>query len=67
MKSPRHSYNTDHLYHINDLTLKFVAQEIIAALGDVEDGQVLTLKLTGVLQDGQAADHYRTRQKCAEW
>jgi hypothetical protein len=30
-----------------DLTLKFKAQEIIAALGDVNDGDVLVLRLTG--------------------
>ncbi len=34
-----------------DLTLKFDAQEIIAALGDVEDGDCLLLGLTGNLLD----------------
>lgn len=32
-----------------DLTLKFKTQEIVEAIGDVNDGDVLTLKLTGVL------------------
>jgi len=35
-----------------DLTLKFDVQEIITALDDVEDGQELTLTLTGNLVDG---------------
>jgi len=35
-----------------DLTLKFDAQAIIAALGAVTDGQCLVLKLTGNLLDG---------------
>jgi len=35
-----------------DLTLKFDVQEIIAALGDVSDGEVLTLTLTGTLLVG---------------
>jgi hypothetical protein len=35
-----------------DLTLKFDTQEIVAALGDVADGDVLILTLTGNLQDG---------------
>jgi hypothetical protein len=34
-----------------DLTLKFKAQEVIAALGDVEDGDCLVLHLTGNLMD----------------
>jgi hypothetical protein len=34
-----------------DLTLKFKAQEILAALGDVSDRQVLALQLTGNLKD----------------
>jgi len=33
-----------------DLTLKFKTQEIVAALGDVDDGEVLTLMLTGNLK-----------------
>jgi hypothetical protein len=32
-----------------DLTLKFDAQEVVAALGDVEDGDCLVLQLTGSL------------------
>ena len=36
-----------------DLTLKFDAQEIITALGAVEDGGCLILKLTGELYDGR--------------
>ncbi len=35
-----------------DLTLKFEAQDIIDALGDVNDGEELELTLTGVLNDG---------------
>ena len=35
-----------------DLTLKFDIQEVIAALGDVEDEDCLTLTLTGFLFDG---------------
>ena len=35
-----------------DLTLKFDVQEVIAALGEVEDGDVIVLKLTGNLRDG---------------
>jgi len=35
-----------------DLTLKFSAQEIAAALGGVADGDVLTLSLDGYLLDG---------------
>jgi hypothetical protein len=34
-----------------DLTLKFDAQEIVAALGDVSDGDVLVLHLRGLLKD----------------
>jgi hypothetical protein len=33
-----------------DLTLKFDAQELVAALGDVSDGDVLILTLTGALK-----------------
>jgi hypothetical protein len=36
----------------DDLTLKFDAQELIGALGEVEDGEVRTVTLTGLLQDG---------------
>jgi hypothetical protein len=35
-----------------DLTLKFNAQEIIAALGDLYDGDELELQLTGQFLDG---------------
>ena len=35
-----------------DLTLKFDTQAIVAALGDVEDGDALILTLTGALLDG---------------
>ena len=34
-----------------DLTLKFKTQRIVEAIGDVNDGDVLTLELTGVLFD----------------
>lgn len=37
-----------------DLTLKFKAQEVVAALGVVNDGDVLLLQLTGDLLDGRA-------------
>jgi hypothetical protein len=36
---------------ITDLSLKFEAQEIVAALGDVNDGDVLALHLTGNLKE----------------
>jgi hypothetical protein len=35
-----------------DLTLKFNVQDIVAALGEVNDGDELELTLTGVLNDG---------------
>jgi len=35
-----------------DLTLKFETQEVIETLGEVNDGDVLTLKLYGTLHDG---------------
>ena len=35
-----------------DLTLKFRTQEIVEALGEVNHGDVLTVTLTGVLEDG---------------
>jgi hypothetical protein len=35
-----------------DLTLKFETQEVVEALGEVNDRDVLTVRLTGVLQDG---------------
>ncbi len=38
-----------------DLTLKFDAQEVVAALGPVEDGDCLVLMLTGNLLDGGAS------------
>ena len=34
-----------------DLTLKFKTQDIVAALGEVVDGETLVLTLTGVLND----------------
>jgi hypothetical protein len=34
-----------------DLTLKFKAQEVVAALGEVEDGECLVLGLTGNLME----------------
>lgn len=34
-----------------DLTLKFETQRIVEAMGDVNDGDILTLELTGVLYD----------------
>ena len=43
---------TDGSDGILDLTLKFDVQEVIAALGDVEDEECLTLTLTGELFDG---------------
>ena len=36
----------------DDLTLKFDTQALTQALGDVQDGEVRVLTLTGVLQDG---------------
>jgi len=35
-----------------DLTLKFKTQEIVSALGEVDDGDVLVLELTGECNDG---------------
>jgi hypothetical protein len=40
----------------DDLTLKFDTQELIAALDEVQDGDVLELTLTGVLQDGTSIE-----------
>jgi hypothetical protein len=40
----------------DDLTLKFDTQELIAALGEVEDGEVRILTLSGVLQDGTSIE-----------
>ena len=34
-----------------DLTLKFETQEIVKAIGDVNDGDILELELTGILYD----------------
>jgi hypothetical protein len=39
-----------------DLTLKFDIQEVVAVLGDVEDGDVLVLTLTANLLDGRAIE-----------
>jgi hypothetical protein len=36
----------------DDLTLKFDTQAIVAAIGSVNDGDVITLNLTGTLLDG---------------
>ena len=35
-----------------DLTLKFAAQDIVKALGDIYDGKEVVLSLTGALNDG---------------
>ncbi len=37
---------------LEDLTLKFDAQEIVAAIGAVTDGECLVLEVTGNLKDG---------------
>ena len=37
---------------IDDLTLKFNTQEIVDAIGDVEDREEVEVTITGVLQDG---------------
>jgi formylglycine-generating enzyme required for sulfatase activity len=34
-----------------DLTLKFATQAIVEAVGDVDDGDIVTLELTGILYD----------------
>ena len=34
-----------------DLSIKFVAQEVVAALGEINDGDVLVLQLTGKLKE----------------
>jgi hypothetical protein len=39
-----------------DLTLKFKTQQIVEALGEVVNGEVLILRLTGELYDGTAID-----------
>jgi len=36
----------------NDLSLKFDTQDIVNAIGDVNDGDIVTLKMTGQLNDG---------------
>lgn len=49
-----------------DLTLKFNVQEIIEALGDVEDGDVIPVTLKGMLLDGtsfEASDCIVIREK----
>ena len=43
----QYSCAEDGLDGYGDLTLKFDNQEVVAALGDVNDGDVLTLTLTG--------------------
>ena len=44
--------NTDMPDGYTDLVLKFDTEEIVAALGDVQDGDVVTLELVGSMQDG---------------
>jgi hypothetical protein len=39
---------------IVDLTLKFEAQAVVAALGELSEGDVLVLRLSGSLNDGSA-------------
>lgn len=46
------SCTTEEADGYDDLTLKFDAQEVAAALGEVGDGDVLVLTLTGQLWDG---------------
>jgi|GEM_PF-5878970 len=48
------SCTTDGADGFDDLTLKFDKQAIIAAIGAVNDGDVVTLTLTGELLDGTA-------------
>jgi hypothetical protein len=36
----------------DDLVLKFDTQQLVAAIGDVSDGDLVTLPLTGALRDG---------------
>lgn len=49
-----------------DLTLKFAAQDIVKALGDIYDGKEVVLSLTGALNDGaliQGEDIVRVLKK----
>jgi len=39
-----------------DLTLKFRTQAIIEATGDIDDGDIITLELTGILYDSAARE-----------
>ena len=48
------SCTTDGADGFDDLTLKFKTQDIIAAIGPVDDGDVVTLTLTGALNDATA-------------
>ena len=47
-----YSCNTMGMDGYMDLTLKFNAQEFVAALGSVNDGDCVTVELTGNLTDG---------------
>jgi hypothetical protein len=44
---------TDRADGFIDLTLKFDARSVVAALGTVTDGEVRVLKITGKLTDGR--------------
>jgi hypothetical protein len=46
--------NTDGPDGFDDLTLKFSTQDIVALLGDVEFGDVITLTISGLMLDGTA-------------
>ena len=48
------SCTTDGADGFDDLTLKFDKQAIIGAIGAVNDGDVVTLTLTGALNDATA-------------
>jgi hypothetical protein len=50
-KEDAHDCNEDGPDGYLDLTLKFSSQEIVAALGEVNDGDVLVLQLTGNLKE----------------
>ena len=55
---------------IDDLTLKFNTQEIVEALGEVSDGDVMVLTLTGELLDGtliEGEDCIRIINKLKRW
>jgi hypothetical protein len=44
--------NNDMADGYDDLVLKFDTQQLVAAIGDVSDGDLVTLPLTGALRDG---------------